>query len=218
MKHFFDGALRELKNEVLAMFALAEGNIHRAIDSLFHRDQDGALAVMESDKKLDEMENRLDAECLKLTALNQPTGRDLRFIVGCMRLVPQLERIGDEAASIAERTLVLCEKSPLPIDPNLQALADEARSLLRLAFRAVSEPSAGLALEVLARKDRGPELAGLAVRGAVEYMLAESRAVERALQHSFAAYNLKRVCDQALNVAEIVVFIEDGAVVKHADT
>jgi len=215
MERNFLGEMERLKAESLAMMYMAQTALRKAFQAVRERDRELALEVMEGDAEIDRLECAMDVEALRLLALQQPVARDLRFIIGCMRLAGNVERVGDEAVNIADHCVILLERPPLIPPQSLDTLAGMAADLLGKAVTAFNGGATALAREVLEAIPGVTALHYLLFKEMTEIMLAESRTVERAVQLSFIAHSLRRICDQAANISETVIFIVEGVNAKH---
>lgn len=215
MDTFFQHDLEKLKVDVLTIFHQAREAVGKSRQALLGRDETVAREVIDGDEDIDALECAIDAEILRLLALNQPVARDLRFIVGGMRMVVGIERIGDEAAGIAARALGMLDRQPLPRSLLLEELFDFALESMDKAARAFADGNPELARELCVDSEDALELNIRIFKEMTEYMIAESRTVERAVQMCFVAHALKRVCDQCSNIAESVIFIAEGACNRH---
>jgi len=211
----FQHDLEKLKVDVLTIFHNAREAVHQSRRALLDRDEVVAREIIDGDEDIDALECAIDAEILRLLALNQPVARDLRFIVGCMRMVVGIERIGDEAAGIAARALGIMDRPPMPRSLLVEELFGFARESMRKAAKAFADLDADLARELCVDSEDALELNIKIFKEMNEYMIAESRTVERAVQMCFVAHALKRVCDQCSNIAESVIFIKEGACNRH---
>ena len=208
--------LAELKDLTLRMAGLARAALDKAIRAVLERDIELAEAVLNEDANIDSLECELDRLNLRLLALEQPWAGDLRFIVGCMRMSVDIERIGDEAANIADRSLLLYSRPPLQTTTLLETFAGLARGLVDDAIRCFEQGDVDLARDICARNHEALNVNLKLLQDAVEFMIAESRQVERSIQVSFIGYSLKRICDLCANVAESVIFIQLGETIKHS--
>jgi phosphate transport system protein len=207
--------LTTLRVNVLKMLHLASEAVHKAAQAVFDNNVDLSRQVIDDDRHINSLECLIDSESLRILALHQPVAKDLRFIVGCMRMIVNIERLGDEGANIAERVLILHERPRMEINPALRQLAEMALDLVRKTITAFMELDAELAKEIF---DRNMDAMNLNVRifkDTTDYMIRESRTVERAVQYSFIAHSLKRICDQSANIAESIIFIKEGENYKH---
>jgi phosphate transport system protein len=211
----FSQDLEDLKIEVLRMGALTEGALDRAIQALFERNSDLAEEVIEGDQEIDLLEVEIDKRCLRMLALDQPMARDLRFIIGCMRVCTNLERIADQAVNIAERALYLNQRPPLPHQPLMEQLATTSMKMLNKATSAFNNGMTSQASEVCQMDDRADELNLQILKYFVDYMIDEVKSVDRAVNTIIISRCLERCADLATNVAEAVVFIVEGVDIKH---
>ena len=207
--------LDDLKLEVLRMAALTESALTKALQALFERNSDLADEVVNGDQEIDLLEVEIDRRCLRLLALEQPMARDLRFIIGCMRVCVNLERTADQAVNIAERALYLNQRQQLPYQPLVEQLATIALEMLKKSISAFSNARVSEAAEVCAMDDAADELNEKILRHFIDYMVSEVRAVERAVYSIIVSRCLERCGDLATNVAEAVVFIVEGVDIKH---
>ncbi len=210
-----DQAIHKLKVDVLQMMLLAQEAVRKAVASLLEHDAAKAREVIDADREINLYECRIDSESLKILALHHPVAKDLRFIVGSMRMLVNIERLGDEAANIAERVLVLTSEWREPMHDNLRQLADLALELLRESIGCYMELDSDQALRIIEQNAAALDLNVRIFREVTNDMIRESRPVERAVQQSFVAHSLKRICDQCANIAESTIFIRKGIDYKH---
>lgn len=144
----FQHDLEKLKVDVLTIFHNAREAVAKARQALLARDEATAREVVDGDEDIDALEIAIDAEILRLLALNQPVAKDLRFIVGCMRMVVSIERIGDEASGIAARALGILDRPPLPRSLLVEDLFGFALEAMRKAAKAFADLDADLAREL----------------------------------------------------------------------
>jgi len=215
MESRFREELEQLKMMILQMAALADSALERSMRALFERDAELANEVIQGDQQINLLEVDIDRYSLRLLALGQPLARDLRFIVGCMRISVDLERVADQAVNVAESALFLSSRPPLPHNSNLEQLAETATDMLRTAIAAFVLGNADEARDVCQMDDTADELNVTILRGLLDYMVGEVPAVERSVQTIIAARSLERVADQATNIAESVIFIVQGVNIKH---
>ena len=211
----FHQELEQLKMKVLEMAALAERSLEKASRALFERDAELAEEIIQGDQEINLMEVAIDRQILRLLALDQPMARDLRFIVGCLRMSLDLERIGDQAVNIAERAQYLSGREPLSPIPAMEELADTAMIMLKVAMGAFVNLNADQAVEVCQMDDIADELNVQVLQDLMEYMVNDTPAIQRAVQTIITARCLERVADHATNIAESVVFIDKGVNIKH---
>jgi phosphate transport system protein len=210
-----DQAIHKLKVDVLHMMHLAQDAVQKAVASLLDHNAALAREVIDADREINDYECRVDSESLKILALHHPVAKDLRFIVGSMRMLVNIERLGDEAVNIAERVLVLTTETRLPVHGNLRQLADLALELLAACIASYMDLDDAGAIKIIEQNAAALELNVRIFREVTTEMIRESRPVERAVQQSFVAHSLKRVCDQCANIAESTIFIRRAVDYKH---
>ena len=211
----FHKKLEELKMQVLRMAALSEKAVYNSIKAYLEYNSDLAEDVIMGDIEINDLENAIDRFNLELLALDQPMAKDLRSIVGAMRITMNLERLGDEAVNLAHRALFLSTRPPLPYNQKMEQLTETAKKMLASALKSFVEEDVKLAEQVCAMDNEADELSLKILKQYINDMVTESRIVERGVHAIMAARHLERVGDLATNVAETVIFIVEGENVKH---
>ena len=211
----FGQELEDLKIEVLRMAALTERSLDKSLRALFERNSDLAEEVIVEDQEIDLLEVDIDKRCLRLFALEQPMARDLRFIIGCMRVCTNLERIADQAVNISERALYLNQRPALPHQPLMEQLASISMAMLKGATSAFNNGHTSQASEVCQMDDRADELNLQILKHFIDYIIAEVESADLAVNTIIISRCLERCADLATNVAEAVVFIVEGVDIKH---
>ncbi|HLE69743.1 MAG TPA: phosphate signaling complex protein PhoU [Vicinamibacteria bacterium] len=214
-RHHFESEMQSLKSQLLTMGGLVENRIHRAVDSLIHRNDAEAQKVIESDVEINDLQIEVDERCLKLLATQTPVAGDLRFIAAAMKINSDLERMGDQAVNIAENTLKCLDKPPLKPFIDLPRMAALAQEMTRDALDAFVRRDAELARDVLRRDDEVDDLKDQVFRELLTYMMADPGTIERALSLILISRNLERVADHATNIAEDVIFLVEAKDVRH---
>mgnify|MGYP000026490540 CR=1 FL=1 len=215
MKSHFIRQMEELRMTVLEMAALTEKAMHKALQAFKTRDEELAAQVIAEDHVVNQLEMKIDHLCLSLLALEQPVAKDLRFIIGALRMSIDLERIADQAVNIAQRAQFLAQRPPLEFIPELDALAETAMDMLRVAIDSFARQNITQAYDVCQMDDEADELNDKVLRRMIDLMVTESRSIERAVQAIITARCLERVADQTTNIAESVIFIVQGVNIKH---
>lgn len=215
MESRFHQELEQLKMLILQMAALTERALEKATRALLERNIELANEVVEKDNEINLLEVDVDRQSLRLLALDQPMARDLRFIVGSMRIAVDLERIADQAVNVAQRAQFLSARPALPHNPAMEQLADTAIDMLKTVVAAFVNENANQAIDVCQMDDTADELNVTVLKKLLDYMVNEVPAVERAVQTIIAARCLERAADQATNIAESVIFILRGLNIKH---
>jgi phosphate transport system protein len=215
MARHFDNELRDLKFSLLAMAGQVEEMITLTHASLMERSDANARQVNDLDKGVDELELRLDQACIDLLALRAPFASDLRLIASTLKIVPELERIGDHCTNIARRALILNNMPPLDLGDTLRRIGEETLSMVRRAVDAFVNGDAELARAVIDSDDSVDELYVGINRELLRQMLSDPLTIERASHLIIVIKNWERIADQATNIAEEVLFIIGGVSVKH---
>ena len=211
----FTQKLEDLKMQMLRMASLAEKAVNDAAAAFLQYDADMAEKVIMGDVEINEMECAIDRANLEMLAMDQPVARDLRFIIGSMRMSVNLERMGDEAVNLAHRALFLSSRPPLPYNQKVERLAELCARMFQMALKAFVDADVALANEVCDLDDEADELSLRVLKEYINGMVSESRLVERSVHTIMAARHMERIADQATNIAEIVIFIVEGEDVKH---
>lgn len=215
MGTWFNSNLEELRMIILQMAALAEKALEKSTRALLERSDDLAREVLNEDRAIDLLELEVDRHSLRLLALGQPMARDLRFIIGGLRIAVELERIGDQAANIARRALALNSRPPLPRNSAMEELADTALDMLRTVICSFVNQDTDIATDVCKMDDVADGLNYRILKDALAYMAGEVPAVERSVQAIMAAKAFERAADQTTNIAESVIFMVKGLNIKH---
>ncbi len=215
MESKLQNELSELNTSLMKMFSLTEKALDNTLQALVNRDDDLAQAVLDGDEHIDQLEVNIEDQILNILALWQPVARDLRFLTACSRVARELERIGDQSTTVAERIIMLNRKPRLSFMNNVQALFEVAADMYRKVIQAFVHQDDQLALEVCKMDNQADELNIRIMESLIKYMASESVIVERAVHTIIIANNLERVGDLATNIAEEVVFIVRGVNLKH---
>jgi phosphate transport system protein len=213
-KHFHE-ELQDLTRHVLHMGGLVESALDRALGALLDRDPVAAREVIEGDNTIDELELDIEEKCLDLLALHQPVARDLRFITGILKINSDLERMADLAANIAERSEVLSQVPPLPFRPDVSRMAAVVKQMVREGLDALVRRDVNAALRVWKRDDEADRLFREILGEAIQFMRAQPERIGDTQHLTGALRNLERIADHATNIAEDVIFMEEGRIVRH---
>jgi len=216
MQRHFHEELGALKQTLLAMGGLVEDQIRRVMRALVERDDAQARDVIDRDREVNAYENEIDEKCVELLALHQPTAGDLRFLTTAMKIVTDLERIGDQAVNIAQRALELNQEPQLKPYIDLPRMAERAQRMVKGSLDALVARDAALARRVCADDDEVDALNDQIFRELLTYMSADPATIPRAIRLVLIARSLERVADHATNVAEMVIYLVESKVVRHA--
>ncbi len=215
MERHFDEALKNLKEKILRMSGLVEESIGSSIRALSDRNSELAYKVIKADDGINMLEIEIDNLCLQLLALYQPTAGDLRFIASTLKINNDLERIGDLAVNIAERTLDLLKVPPLKIRIPIPKMAQAAQRMLKDSLNAFVNKDSKLAYEVCKRDDEVDELNHEIFMELLKCTPEEQTPVERVIDLILVAKNLERIADHSTNICEDVIYMVDGKIIKH---
>jgi len=205
----------KLKTAVSSLGALVEENVEKAVRAVHERDEALATSVIESDPLVDAREVALEEECLKVLALHQPVAHDLRFIVAVLKVNNDLERIGDLAANIAEQARYVSRCGSIDIPYDLIGMATKVRRMLRESLDALMGRDAAIAQRVREADDEVDAMDRLMypeVRAAIREAPDRMEELIRLLRVS---QNLERIADHATNIAEDVIYLASGEIIRH---
>jgi len=216
MPRHFDEELTEMKNQLLFMGSLTEEVIVRAVEALKCLDADAARKIIEEDSRIDRLDLEIDEKCLELIIRHQPVAADLRFLAMAMRICADLERIADLAVDISQRVLEMAGQpllKPLVDIPKLAKLADE---MLKDSLDAFVQGDVNRARAVIRRDDEADRLRDLIQTELVkDYMMKDASTAPRAVSLLLVSRHLERICDHSTNIAEDVIYMVEGAMVRH---
>ncbi|MGB1398262.1 MAG: phosphate signaling complex protein PhoU [Planctomycetota bacterium] len=207
--------LEAVKSQLLDMGSLVEKVSNQAITALQERNTDLSAGVHELDLTIDQQEVKIEEECLKILALHQPVATDLRFVVCVMKVNNDLERMGDLAINIAERASYLSSHEPLGVPLDFHRMAELAREMVKESLSALLNLDTDLARKVLAKDDEVDEINRQMFEILEEIMLKDPTTIRRAIHLLSASRHLERIADLATNIAEDVVFLVEGEVIRH---
>lgn len=212
----YEQELRQLKDRLLAMGGRCEQLIQMATRAIEELDTGLAHKVEQTDRAINNEEIAIDEMTVRILALRQPVGRDLRFLVTALKVVTDLERIGDEAVNMAERAVELSAAPPLrALLPRLQEMSSATARMVQRALDAFVREDEVLARAVLQEDDHVDALYGELLRASMALMQSEPSRVPEGFRFASCAKYLERIADHATNIAEMVVFMVSGDDVRH---
>jgi phosphate transport system protein len=211
----FQEELERLKENLLKMATLVEKVLADAVGSLMKRDSQLAQQTIASDDAINDLEITIEETCLKLLALQQPMAIDLRFITAAMKIITDLERMGDQAVNIAERAISLNQESQLKPYIDLPRMAEITQSMVKDVLDAFVKQDSQLARSVCARDDLVDGLKDQVFRELLTYMISDSKTIPRCVHLMIVSRCLERIADHATNIAEDVIFMIDARIIKH---
>ncbi len=211
----FDEELADLKTKLLRMAGQAEDQIDKALTALVTRDSVLAREVIERDHQVNALDVEIDEESIRLLALHQPAARDLRLVTTAMKIATELERISDLAENVCERAIELNEEPQLKPYIDIPMMGNLARMMVKQSIDAFVKDDAQLARKVLTDDDIVDNLMEQLFRELLSFMLEDTRTISRAIRLSFIAKYLERMADHATNIAELVVYLVEGKIIRH---
>jgi phosphate transport system protein len=217
MAHHLQHDLERLEKSLLYLAAQVEDQVRKAMTAVLDRKQDVALDVIAGDQVIDRREVELEEECLKILALHQPVAADLRFTAAVLKIDNDLERIGDLAVNIAERAAFLTTVRPFPVPHQLKAMMEEAMRMLRESLDAFVNGDVDVARSICRRDEEVDRLHREIARELIRAMESESEAVEPGMQMFSVSKSLERIADHATNIAEDVIYLVEGEIVRHGN-
>ncbi len=218
MERHFDLELNALKERILRMGALVEEQIANAVKALTERDSSLAREVIANDHQVNGLDVEIDEECLKLIALHQPMARDLRFITTAMKASTELERMSDLAENISERAIELIEEPELKsvkAYADIQQMARSTQQMVRESLDAFVNGNGDLARKVCREDDQVDQLNHQIFHELLALMLEEHHSITQAIRISFISKYMERIADHATNIAELVVYLIEGKIIRH---
>ena len=217
MQRHFDEELKTLKEKILHMGAMVETQIANSIKALVERDSDLAKRTIENDHRVNAMDVDIDDDSVRLIALHQPMAKDLRFITTAMKISTELERMSDLAENIAERAIELNEEPQLKPYIDIPRMAEHAQRMVKESLDAFVNRNVELAWKVIRDDDFIDELTHQIFRELVSFMLEDQHTIARAIRITFISKYLERIADHATNIAELVVYLVEGKIIRHID-
>lgn len=207
--------LEKLQKRILSLAGDVERYVEKSISALFNRDAELARELMDDDNAIDEEENQIEEDCLKILALHQPVAIDLRRVATILKINGDLERMADLAANIAERVYSLAMSAPIPIPATLRTMADLVSSMLRDSLDAFMNLDSSSAKRVCRLDDSIDLFNREIIVEIIRFMKQSTDNVEPGLNLFSVVRQLERIGDHATNIAEDVVYLVDGTIIRH---
>jgi len=215
MQRHIDQELADLKAQILRMGSLVESQIEGSIKALVDRDVDLASRIIERDTLVNSMDVDIDENCMRLLALQAPAAGDLRFVTTAMKISTELERMSDLAENICERVIELNEEPQLKPYIDIPRMANWTMRMVRESLDAFVRSDAVLARKVCTDDDFVDNLTHQLFRELLSFMIENPATITRAIRLTFIGKYLERIADHATNVAELVVYMAEGKIVRH---
>lgn len=213
----FDEELQHLKEKLLKIGSLVEDAIKLSVQALVERDNELAQRIIDNDRLVNRLDVEIDEESIRMIALRQPMAGDLRFITTAMKITTDLERMGDLGVNIAERALELNQEPILKPYIDIPKMREIAQGMTRDALDAFVRKDKKLAMDVIMRDDEVDDLKHSVLQELAFFMVQDPTTVTRAMKISFVAQYLERIADHATNIAEMVIYLVEGKIIRHMD-
>jgi phosphate transport system protein len=215
MTSHLEREIERLKRKILALSAVVEDSLREAFVALERRDSALALRVIEGDVEVDEIEVDIEEDCLKILALYQPVAGDLRFIVAVIKINHRLERLADLAVSISKRTLTLIENPSIQVPPDFFDMGDKSRAMIGRALDSLVKSDTTLAKLVLVADDEVDRMYEKVQPELKDAMRERPQDVDGLVEVLAIARYLERIGDHATNIAEDVIYMNEGEIARH---
>lgn len=215
MQRHLDVELEQLKGRITEMGRMVDLQMQESIEALVARDPVKARQVIDRDHQVNAMEVGIDEDCVRMIALHQPEARDLRFVITAMKIITDLERMSDLATNIAERVVELCEEPPVSTPPAIVEMSTIGRSMLTNALEAFVSRNTALAKQVTLEDEKVNVLHRTLVRTIVENLRQHTGETSPIIRILFISRSLERFADHATNVAEIIMYMVEGKIIRH---
>jgi len=215
MQRHFDEELKTLKEKILRMGAMVEEQIAHAIKAMVERDSALARRVIQNDHQVNALDVEVDEDCLRLIALHQPMAGDLRFLTTAMKISTELERMSDLAENISERAIELNEEPQLKPYIDIPLMAEHAQRMVKESLDSFVNGNSDLARKVCRDDDYIDNLNHQIFRELLSFMIEDPQTTTRAIRISFVSKTLERIADHATNIAELVVYLVEGKIIRH---
>ncbi len=215
MEREFDEELALLKQTLLEMATLVEESIAFSVRALKERNEGFVRQVLEREETINQLDTKIEQMALKMLALKQPMAGDLRLIVSAMKMGSELERIGDQAVNIAERTLDLLKVPLLKPLIDIPRMASLAQEMVRDSLKAFINLDSGLARNVCQRDQEVDDLNDQVFRELLTYTIEDPATIPRAIELILIGRHLERIADHATNISEDVIYLVEGKTIKH---
>lgn len=215
MQRHIDQELADLKSQILRMGGLVESQIEGCIKALVDRDADLASRIIERDSVVNTMDVEIDENCMRLLALQAPAARDLRFVTTAMKISTELERMSDISENISERVIELNEEPQLKPYIDIPRMANWTMQMVRESLDAFVRADSTQARKVCADDDFVDNLTHQLFRELLSFMIENPGTITRAIRLTFIGKSLERIADHATNIAELVIYMVEGKIIRH---
>lgn len=207
--------LDQIKKRILSLGAMVEDRVRMSLEAVENRDTAQARKIIDSDWEIDEVEVEVEEECLKVLALHQPVAVDLRFLITTIKINNDLERIGDQAVNIAERVITVA-KAPAPdFIFDYQEMGEKTEDMLKMSLDALVNLDVDLAFKVLTLDDEVDAIKNDAYAKIKSAIKSSPESVGYLVNLLLISRHLERLADHATNIAEEVIYLIEGEIVRH---
>jgi phosphate transport system protein len=215
MKSHLEREIERLKRKILAQSAVVENSLREAFVALERRDAARCMRVIEGDVEVDEIEVDIEEDCLKILALYQPVASDLRFIVAVIKINHRLERLADLAVSVTKRTLALIEHPSVQVPPDFFEMAEKSRAMIARALDSLVKSDTTLAKLVLVADDEVDSMYVKVQEELKDAIRLRPQDLDALVEVFAIARYLERIGDHATNIAEDVIYMNEGEIARH---
>jgi phosphate transport system protein len=215
MLHYWQREIENLKKLILSLGAIVEEQIQRSLLALERRDSELADGVIARDREVDSLEILIEEECLKILALYQPVAKELRFVVAVLKMNNDLERMGDLASNIARRAKYLSKKEKIDLISEFSSMGDKVQQMVKKSLDALVNTDINLAREVLAADDEVDRLTKQMLKRTIHAIERDPERTKDYFSVRSISKNLERIADSATNIAEDVVYLCSGEIIRH---
>ena len=209
--------IERVKKSILTLCAIVEDQVQMAVRAMLERDAEMARGIEQRDEEIDRREVEVEEECLKILALHQPVAIDLRFIVAAMKINNDLERIGDMAVNIARKAIAVTEEPETAMPYDIAGMWDKTQSMLRDSIDALVNMDSATAVAVCRRDDEVDQIKRDIRLGVEEQIRREPQHVRPLMRVLAVSRNLERIADCATNIAEDVIYMSEGRIIRHGN-
>jgi len=217
MPKIFIRELDNIKKMTLSLGAMVEERVRLAVEAVENKDAEAAQRVIKTDYEIDEMEVEVEETCLKVLALHQPVAVDLRFLIAVIKINNDLERIGDQAVNIAQRVAVLAKRHDVNVNFDYAQMAEKAQAMLRMSLDALVNLDEDLALKVVTMDDEVDTIQRDAYDRIKSAMKENSDKIGYMINLLLVSRHLERLADHATNIAEEVIYLIEGEIIRHGN-
>lgn len=217
MTKHFEKEIERLRQKILHLAAMVEEKLRAAVDSISKHDLNLAQEVIDTDSEIDSYEVEVEEECLKILALHQPVATDLRYVVATLKINSDLERIADLAVNIAERTMTVAKYPNVTCPFDLQEMLTVATEMVKFSVDSLIQNSAQLAWRVIRDDDKIDGQNAYVYKAVRERIRKDPENAEYYISLLSVSRNLERIGDHATNIAEDIIYMIDGEIVRHQE-